>query len=107
MLIGITSFIFFFFVHVHKCSKCRNTQNKHRNKNHKAILNSTFLKKNDNEEIILDSLPYCSFFQKAWLPKSIQLSGFGHYHILQGILGNELQRLNIMHMELLVSLIEN
>jgi len=53
---------------------------------------------------ILDSLPYCSLFQKAWLSKFIQHSGFGHYHILQGMLGNELQRLNTMHIVLFVSL---
>lgn len=101
-------FYFFFFVHVHKCLKCRNAQNKHRNKNHKAIiLNTKVLKKNDSEEISSDSLPHCSFLQRAWLSKSIQLSDFGHHHILQRILGNELQRLNIMHLVLLVNLTEN
>lgn len=99
MLIGITPL--FIFVHVHKCLKYRNTQNKHRNKT-TGIFWILYFWRKMTKRFILYSLLYCSPFQKAWLSKFIQPSGFGHHHILQGILGNELQRPNTMHIVLFV-----
>lgn len=105
MLIGIR--LLFIIVHVPKCLKYRNAQNKHRNKTTGLVWILYSRRKMPKRGFILDSLPHCSVFQQAWLSKFIQPSGSGHYHILQGILGNELQTPNTMNTVLFVSLVAN
>lgn len=110
MLIGTILFLFS-LVHIHKFTHSHassggmlktNTETKIMG----AILNSIFPKKNNKEDTYF-GFTSTLLFQKAWFSKFIQLSGFGYYHILQGILGNELQRQSTMRIVLFISLVEN